>query len=125
MDSSACRNYHHHIVNTVDRLISAIKQKGSEAAVNIADIAQVRRLPHPHSTCQASPWTQNGSVACTALKLSGAASAALEIRGLPLLSAQSAKEKLSRVCKGELRSGSSKGSGIPVVHTLGVSSKYT
>ncbi|CAK0787756.1 hypothetical protein CVIRNUC_010978 [Coccomyxa viridis] len=34
------RNYHHRIVNTVDRLISAIKQKGSEVAVNIADIAQ-------------------------------------------------------------------------------------
>ena len=48
MVSSACRNYHHHIVSTVDRLISAIKQKSPDAAVNIADIAQVRHLPHPH-----------------------------------------------------------------------------
>ena len=45
MYDCACRNYHHHIVNTVDRLISAIKQRGSEAAINIADIAQVCHVP--------------------------------------------------------------------------------
>ena len=62
----ACRNYHHHIVKTVDRLISAIKQKGSKAAVNIADIAQVHHLPHPHKAGHC-----NSTVAYTALKAQG------------------------------------------------------
>ena len=36
-----CRNYHHHIVDIVDRLIGGVKAKGPHTAVNIADIAQV------------------------------------------------------------------------------------
>ena len=70
MNSSACRNYHHHIVNTVDRLISAIKQKGAEAAVNIADIAQVCHLLRPHSTAKHAHEAGhcNTSVAYTAVK---------------------------------------------------------
>jgi cytochrome P450 len=34
------RMYHHHIVNVMDCLIKAIKAKGPEAVVDIADIAQ-------------------------------------------------------------------------------------
>ena len=40
-----CRNYHHHIVDIVDRLISGVKQKGAHQPVNIADIAQVHSIP--------------------------------------------------------------------------------
>ena len=36
-----CRNYHHHIVEILDRLSSGIKQKGGRTPVDIADIAQV------------------------------------------------------------------------------------
>jgi len=36
-----CRNYHHHIVDIVDRLIGGVKSKGAQSPVNIADIAQV------------------------------------------------------------------------------------
>lgn len=42
LDMSMCRHYHHHIVEIVDRLIEGVKDKGSSAAVNIADIAQVQ-----------------------------------------------------------------------------------
>ena len=40
-----CRNYHHHIVDIVDRLISGVTSKGPHTAVNIADIAQVWHFP--------------------------------------------------------------------------------
>lgn len=50
-----CRNYHHHIVDIVDRLIGGVRSKGPHTAVNIADIAQVCGLRHNsfpwHSTC--------------------------------------------------------------------------
>ena len=36
-----CRNYHHHIVDILDRLSSGIRQKGGRTPVDIADIAQV------------------------------------------------------------------------------------
>ena len=39
--SVGCRNYHHHIVDILDRLSSGIKQKGGRTPVDIADIAQV------------------------------------------------------------------------------------
>lgn len=36
-----CRNYHHHIVDILDRLSSGIRQKGGKTPIDIADIAQV------------------------------------------------------------------------------------
>ena len=37
----ARRNYHHHIVDIMDRLSAGIRQKGGRIPVDIADIAQV------------------------------------------------------------------------------------
>ena len=36
----ACREHHKEIVAIVGRLIAGIRQKGSDALINIADIAQ-------------------------------------------------------------------------------------
>lgn len=41
---AVCRQYHHHIVDIIERLIQGIKQKGSAPVIDVADIAQVRPL---------------------------------------------------------------------------------
>ena len=47
---AACRNYHHHIVDIMDRLTVGICQKGGRVPVDIADIAQVGPTP-PAAHC--------------------------------------------------------------------------
>ncbi len=39
-----CRQYHHHIVDIIQRLIQGIKQKGAAPVIDVADIAQVTTL---------------------------------------------------------------------------------
>lgn len=47
---AACRNYHHHIVDIMDRLTAGIRQQGGRVPVDIADIAQVGPTP-PAARC--------------------------------------------------------------------------
>ncbi len=43
------RNYHHHIVDIVDRLSEGIRQRGGLTPIDIADIAQVLVASWPHA----------------------------------------------------------------------------